>query len=96
MAHRCEKFSVMAPAFRPTKMPRTISPTSDKVFALVKIFWMSLPKTYSLRIQKREQGGSSVRRRVAELERLIANFEPKPIGAMTQLLGEMAGNKTPR
>src|SRR5580658_11340943 len=30
MAQKCEKFSVMAPAYLPTKIPRMIRPTSDK------------------------------------------------------------------
>ena len=38
MAHRWLKFSEIAAAFLPTNTPRRISPTSESVFALVKIF----------------------------------------------------------
>src|SRR5207245_7464863 len=30
-------------AFRPTKTPSTINPMRESVFALVKMFWISLP-----------------------------------------------------
>jgi len=41
--HRSWKLAAMACEFRPTKRPRRIKATSDRVFAVVKVFWMSFP-----------------------------------------------------
>ncbi len=43
IAQKWLKFSVMAPAFLPTKMARKINPRRDNAFALVNTFWISLP-----------------------------------------------------
>src|SRR6185436_19646330 len=41
--HIAEKLAAIASALLPTRMPSTMSAASDKVFAEVKTFWISLP-----------------------------------------------------
>src|SRR5947207_9395319 len=89
------KFSLIAPAFFPTKIPRRISPTKDSVFALVKIFCISLPsRTPSV--------FRNVRKRIIKIptscctERIRAYFDEREMGWTSQAVGETDGKRTPR
>ncbi len=73
------KFSVIAPAFLPTKIPKKINPRRDSVFALVKTFWISFPsRTPSVLMNVRNTIISTPTNCCTE--RLIAYFEPRAIG----------------
>ena len=73
------KFSVIAPAFLPTKMPRKITPTSESVFALVNTFWISFPSpTPSVLMKVRNAIISTPTN--CWTERLMAYFEPRAMG----------------
>src|SRR5580692_4962501 len=95
MAQKCEKFSVIAPAFLPTKIPRRISPTSDKAFALVNTFCISLPRRTPCVFKKVSNTIISTPTS-CWTERLIASLDPKAIGGTSHVFGEIVGNNTPR
>src|SRR5579859_7286487 len=95
IAHRCEKLSAIAEAFRAENTQIKINPSSESIFAEVKIFWIHFP-SFTPRVFR------YVRKIIISTatncctERLIANFEEKLTGGMTQVFGEIAGNNTPR
>src|SRR5712692_2943531 len=93
--HKCAKLAVIASAFRPTKTPRTISATSDRVFAEVKMFWMILPSW-------RPRVFTIVKHTMIRIatncwvERLTAYLLESIIGETIHCVGEMTGISTPR
>ena len=92
--HKWLKFSVMAPAFLPTKIPKKINPRRDSVFALVKMFWISFPsRTPSVLMNVRNTIISTPTN--CWTERLMAYFEASAMGWTIHTFGEIDGTKTP-
>src|SRR5260370_33145507 len=91
MAQRWLKFCEMAAALRPTNTQMKISPSKDSALALVKIFWMSLPR-------RTPSVFKNVRKTIIKTptscctEGLIAYFEDSAIGRTMRAVGEIGGD----
>src|SRR6202162_2519782 len=95
IAQKCEKLSLTAAALRPTNTQSTISPSSESVFALVKIFWMILPSC-TPRVFKNVKKMIISTATNCCTDKLMAYFEDIASGCTTHVCGEIAGAKTPR
>src|SRR6266478_5939603 len=93
MAQKWPKLSEMAAALRPIKTQTKIRPSSESVLALVKMFWMSLPR-------RTPNVFRNVRNTIINIptscctDRLMAYFEESASGGIIQAVGEMEGNST--
>src|SRR6516164_4938515 len=93
--HKCEKLSAIAAPFLATNTHRKITPSSDSIFAEVKMFWIHFP-SFTPRVLR------NVRKMIISTatscctDKLTANFDEKLIGGTIHTLGDIAGNNTPR
>ena len=89
------KFALSASALRPTNMPSTISASSAKVFADVKMFWIELAELQAARVHKGQQRDHQDRDQLLrrKADRVVRE---RIIGGMIHCVGDTHGTNTPR
>src|SRR3984957_7630779 len=95
MDQKCEKLSLTAAALRPTNTQSTISPSRERVFALVNIFCMILPSC-TPRVFRNVKKMIISTAPSCCTDKLMAYFEDSVSGCTTHACGEIAGASTPR